>query len=278
VDVFLDIRIQVDTIKHKKLEISFMKLILNPDYKQIEIEIKDAILNFENKGQLLVKGSRNTIKIFETSEGVINVKSFKKPNLINTLVYRYLRASKAKRSFEFAQKLTSKGIGTPEPIAYAEFSSGIGLGRSFYVCKHIDATYTYRDLVEQPFLKNHNLILRAFTRFCFELHENGVEFKDHSPGNTLIRINENSEYSFYLVDLNRMNFLKELSFEQRMYNLRRLTPKKDMIAVMSSEYAKLYPQQTEENIFQLMWQYTLDFQERFQRKQKLKKRLKFWKK
>ncbi|HLW61953.1 MAG TPA: lipopolysaccharide kinase InaA family protein [Flavobacterium sp.] len=255
-----------------------MKLTINPDFKQIENEIKEAMLHFEHKGTLLVKGSRNTIKTFETSAGIINVKSFKKPNFINTIVYRYLRASKAKRSFEYGLKLRSKEIGTPEPIAFSEFPNGMGLGKSFYVCKHIHAIHTFRDLVEQPFLKNHNLILRAFTRFCFELHENGVEFKDHSPGNTLIIAEEDTDYTFYLVDLNRMNFLKEMSFEQRMYNLRRLTPKKEMISVMANEYSKLYTKRTEKDIFQLMWQYTLDFQEHFKRKQKIKKRIKFWKK
>jgi len=255
-----------------------MKLIVNPQFKSIEKELFDVIHSFDQNGQLLVKGSRNTIRIFETSLGELNVKSFKKPHLINTIVYKFIRASKAKRSYDFGLKLTKMGIGTPTAIAYAEFSNGIGLGKSFYVCRHIDAEYTYRDLVAQPFLKHHGQILRAFTRFCFKLHENGVEFKDHSPGNTLIKLDENNTYSFYLVDLNRMNFLSEMPFEQRMYNLRRLTPKKEMITVMANEYSKLYTEKSESEIFQLLWQYTCDFQDKFHRKQRMKKRIKFWKK
>src|SRR5690554_8122605 len=102
--------------------------------------------------------------------------------------------------------------------------------KTFNISRHINADYTYRDLVENPNLENHEEILRAFTRFCFQLHQAGVEFKDHSPGNTLIKVEENQSYSFYLVDLNRMNFHSQMPFEQRMYNLRRLTPKKEMIA------------------------------------------------
>lgn len=255
-----------------------MKFIINPHVKKNLPEIKTCIENFEVRGKLLVKGSRNTIKIFETSLGDLNVKSFKKPNFINTLVYQYFRASKAKRSYEFGLRLLQKGIGTPAPVAYAEFKNGIGLGKSFYVCRHINADYTYRDLVENPELPNHEEILRAFTRFCFQLHEAGVEFKDHSPGNTLIKVEENHTYSFYLVDLNRMNFHSQMPFEQRMYNLRRLTPKKEMIAVMANEYAKVYTEKAEADIFQLLWQYTTDFQEKFHRKQRIKKRIKFWKK
>jgi len=255
-----------------------MKLTINPEFKSIENELIDAIENFDKRGQLLVKGSRNTIKIFDSLLGKLNIKSFKKPNFINTIVYRFLRDSKAKRSYDFGLRLLKKGIGTPMPIAFVEFSQGVGLGKSFYVCQQIDAEYTYRDLVENPELNHHEEMLRAFTRFCYQLHENGVEFKDHSPGNTLIKINEDQSYSFYLVDLNRMNFHNQLSFEQRMYNLRRLTPKKEMIAVMANEYAKVYTEKSEADIFQLLWQYTTDFQEKFHRKQRIKKQIKFWKK
>jgi hypothetical protein len=62
-----------------------------------------------------------------------------------------------------------------------------------------------------------------------------------------------------------------------MKNLSHLTPKKEMIAVMSNEYSKLYPAQTEAEIFEKMWFYTNDFQERFAQKRCLKKTLKFWK-
>jgi len=255
-----------------------MKLSINSEFNSAENEIKNCIIDFETKGKILVKGSRNTIKIFETSLGELNVKSFKKPHFINSFVYKYIRTSKAKRSYEFGLRLLQKDIGTPEPIAFAEFKNGIGLGKSFYVCRHISAEYTFRDLVEQPFLKHHGQILRAFTRFCFKLHENGVEFKDHSPGNTLIKLAENQSYLFYLVDLNRMNFHHQMPFEQRMYNLRRLTPKKEMISVMANEYSKLYTEKSEAEIFELLWRYTCDFQEKFHRKQRMKKRIKFWKK
>ena len=208
--------------------------------------------------------------------GSLNVKAFRKPNFINTIVYRYFRDSKAKRSYNFGLRLLQKNIGTPTPIAYAEYTSGIRLGKSFYVCEHIYAEFTYRDLVQNSGLKDHEEILRAFTQFCFNLHENGVEFKDHSPGNTLIK-KVNEGYAFYLVDLNRMNFHLSLSFNQRMYNLRRLTPKKDMIAVMANEYAKFYTQKTENEIFNLMWQYTSEFQENFIKNNDLKKELNFGK-
>jgi hypothetical protein len=129
-------------------------------------------------------------------------------------------------------------------------------------------------LVNDPNYPQHEEILRAFTRFTFELHEKKIEFLDHSPGNTLIK-EHNGKFKFFLVDLNRMNF-KELSFVERMKNFSRLTPKKEMIEVMSNEYANLI-NKPEADVFEEMWMYTNDFQKKFKRKRELKKKLKFWK-
>ena len=197
--------------------------------------------------------------------------------MINKIAYKYFRKSKARRSFEYATILLKNGIGTPAPIAFFENYNWLGLKDSYYVSEHLACDLTYRELVEIPHFLDHELILRQFTRFSFELHEKGIEFLDHSPGNTLIKKKENGNYDFFLVDLNRMNFHDRMDFDMRMSNLSHLTPKKEMIAVMSNEYAKLYPAQTEEAIFEKMWFYTNDFQERFAKKQRLKKKLKFWK-
>ena len=47
--------------------------------------------------------------------------------------------------------------------------------------------------------------------------------------------------------------------------------KKEMIAIMANEYAKLYRQKSEHEIFDLLWHLTSEFQMKFHRKQKLKK-------
>jgi hypothetical protein len=132
-------------------------------------------------------------------------------------------------------------------------------------------------LVEIPDFPDRENILRQFTRFSFDLHEKGIEFLDHSPGNTLIKKNAGGNYDFFLVDLNRMEFHDKMDFDLRMKNLSHLTPKKEMIAIMSNEYSKLYSAQSETKIFNKMWFYTNDFQERFAKKRLLKKKMKFWK-
>lgn len=234
------------------------------------------VKNFKSEGILFGNGKRNTIKLFDLENQTINIKSFKIPIVMNQVVYRYFRKSKARRSYEYATALLEKGIGTPQPIAYFENFNWLGLKDSYYVSEHLVTELTFRELITIPDYPDHENILRQFTQFSFNLHEKGIEFLDHSPGNTLIKKTSEGKYDFFLVDLNRMNFHSSMDFNQRMKNMRRLTPKKEMIAVISDEYSKCYSQSSD-SVFDKMWQETCDFQEKFTRKKRLKKKLKFWK-
>lgn len=248
---------------------------INPLVGLSQDELHSCLFNFKSSGKDFVIGTRNSIKTFEIKGEVLNIKSFRIPNLINKIAYKYFRKSKARRSFEFANILLENNIGTPKPIAYYERFDSIGLNESYYICQHIQANLTYRELVQSDY-PDHGTILRQFTKFSFDLHEKGIEFLDHSPGNTLIKNVGEGNYDFYLVDLNRMNFHQTMSFELRMKNLSRLTPKKEMVAIMSEEYAKLYQKPVTE-VFEKMWFYTNEFQEKYYRKKRLKKRFLFWK-
>jgi len=248
-----------------------MKIKLAPLFKDQKREILSYLENFDHLGTLIGEGGRNKIKLFELDRKTINIKSFKIPNTLNQIIYKYFRKSKAERSFIYAQFLISKNIGTPAPIAYAENKLSLTFRESYYISEHLDYDLTFRELVTNPEFPQWEEILRAFTRFTFLLHENQIEFLDHSPGNTLIQIKENN-YQFFLVDLNRMNF-RELNFSERMKNFSRLTPKKEMIQIMSSEYAGLL-NRPEEEVFEKMWFYTNKFQESHLRKKRLKKKLK----
>ncbi|MEH6408497.1 MAG: lipopolysaccharide kinase InaA family protein [Leeuwenhoekiella sp.] len=252
-----------------------MKIITSTAHKSNLFKIEAFIADFTKKGKILADGNRNQIKIFDLNGQSVAIKSFKIPNSVNKFAYRFLRKSKAQRSFEYANKLIQNNILTPEPIAYAIENDGILFGKSYYICEHLNCDLTYRDLVENEQYPDRLAILKAFTAFTFQLHEKGINFLDHSPGNTLIVKTENG-YDFYLVDLNRMEF-KPMDFDARMKNFSRLTPKRDMVGIMGAEYSTLYGSDQEETIAK-MWEETEAFQLRLQKKQKLKKKLKFWKK
>lgn len=250
---------------------------INDRFISIRELIFNCIINFNLTGKILVTGQRNTIKLFEFEEITLSIKSFKKPNLINKIAYRYFRKSKARRSFEFASKLIEMQIGTPQPVAFFENYDFIGLKESYYACEHLENVFEFREIVQNEAFENRDFIIRKFTQFTFEMHEKGIEFLDHSPGNTLIRKNNDGSYSFFLVDLNRMKFHEVIDFQTRMKNFSKITHKKDMIALICNEYAKL-SNSNETTLFENMWELTTNFQYSFQRKKRIKKKLKFWKK
>ena len=254
-----------------------MKYLIHNKFKDLQERIVFLIDHFLIEGKILVNGQRNAIKLFEVEGITLNIKSFKRPNLINKIVYRYFRKSKARRSFEFASKLMEMQIGTPQPVAFFENYDFVGLKESYYACEHLENVFEFREIVQNEAFENRDFIIRKFTQFTFEMHEKGIEFLDHSPGNTLIYKNTDGSYSFFLVDLNRMKFHETIDFKTRMKNLSKITHKKDMIEVMSNEYAKL-SNGDETTIFETMWGLTADFQYHFHRKKRIKKKLKFWKK
>jgi len=252
------------------------KQIFSKHYSHLTEEISSIVENFDySEGALVGNGNRNIIKVFKIGEVYVNIKSFKEPNLINKWVYRFLRKSKAERSYENAHILLKNNIGTPKPIAYIEETSFLFFKKSFYISEHIKADLTYRNLVLDTSIQDSEVILREMARFTHSLHQNGILFKDHSPGNTLIQ-RVNDSYKLYLVDLNRMAFRK-LSFNERIKNFSRLTPKQEMIEIMANEYA-ICTGKNPDKVFALMWGYTNTFQEKYYRKKRWKKRLLFWRK
>ncbi|NRB58544.1 MAG: Kdo domain containing protein [Winogradskyella sp.] len=248
---------------------------IHEDFKD-EVSFLDNIISkFETEGTPFGNQDRNSLKLFDLNGMTLNVKSFRVPNAINKFVYRFFRKSKAQRSFEYAKKLMELGIGTPQPIAFYEYLKPFSFYKSYYISIQQECDLTYRELTKDFDYPKHEEILRAFTRFTFQLHEREVHFLDHSPGNTLIK-KENEGYTFFLVDLNRMEF-RALDFNERIKNFAKLTIHKSLVEVMSDEYAKCIGKDFD-TVFSLMWRYTQEFQERYQRKRRLKKKLKFRKK
>ena len=252
-----------------------MHKVINSTYQKNTQALDSIILNFNNEGEAYGNQDRNSLRLFQLEGKTLNVKSFRSPNIVNKFVYKYFRKSKAQRSFEYANKLIKMNIGTPDPVAFYEVNSSLVFGNSYYISVHLNYDITFRELVFDFNIPNHEAILRAFTRFTFELHEKEINFLDHSPGNTLIQYN-NGDYLFYLVDLNRMKF-EPMSIEKRIKNFAKLSSSKRIVEVMSSEYAKCI--EVDYNyVFDLMWRETESFQESFHKRARLKKRVKFWKK
>lgn len=233
------------------------------------------IINLAKKNSTdFIVGSRNSIKLLNYNDKILSIKTFKTPVFFIGFIYRFFRPSKAKRSFLHAKLLQSKGIGTPNPIGYLENKNSFQLLDSYYICEHLEADYIFKDLFPLP-IETVEPILKQFAQFCFKMHENGIEFLDHSPGNTLIKKIDDTNYEFYLVDLNRMKFhTTKMSISDRMKNICRITPGIAFVEIISKEYARI-ANLPEKEVFDLLNNYSTEFFRKFDNKKKLKKYLKF---
>lgn len=212
---------------------------------ETEGRVEHFIRMFPNKGTIVQKG-RNTIKKIKYKGRDVSVKSFKQPHFFNSFVYKYFRKSKAKRSFLYAKKLLSLGIGTPKPLGYLQNTNLFGIKDSYYVCEHLNSTLELREVLSYVGFPDKENIMEQYAGFMFELHQKGIEFIDSTPGNILLEKESVGKYRFYLIDINRMKFHKKpLSFVDRMKNLSKLTEETPVLHQIERMYAKFYKQDTE---------------------------------
>lgn len=251
------------------------KFQLHTNTSLSEKEFLSFVEEFPRRGTQLYKGSRNELRFEKIGDVCVNIKHFKPPHFINRLAYHYIRKSKAERSFIYASKLISLGIGTPKPLAFLDKYSLFGTLDSYYASEHIEADFSFRELENFTDTKLRDEVLKAFAGFTYQMHENRIFFKDHSRGNTLMK-KEGDSYQFYLVDLNRMQF-KSLSLEERIQNFERLSTKEEVIKVMAYAYADLI-QLPREEVFQQMKNFAMAYHDGFQKKQAQKNKWLFWRK
>jgi len=211
-----------------------MKYQLHPSYQHCQSLIDHIEMHFQQTSQIL-HAERNEIRIvpFEGEDYV--VKSFRIPHIINRFAYRYLRPSKAKRSYQYSSRLGTKIC--PEPIAYIEqFQYGL-LARSYFISRHFHYDFTIRPLLDQVAFENRSEILRQFASFTYHLHQRGILHRDYSPGNILIK-QQPHKYVFKIIDVNRMQF-KALSLQDRLSNFARLMVDDATMKIMLDRYANL---------------------------------------
>ena len=66
--------------------------VVHSSYKKLTNEIKETITNFNSYSEVLGAAERNVIKNVTIKGKTFTIKSFKIPNVINQIVYRFLTA------------------------------------------------------------------------------------------------------------------------------------------------------------------------------------------
>ena len=203
--------------------------------------LKDFVTNiklyFNQKENQVIYDKRNIIKIVEFEGKKYVVKSFKTPHLLNQVVYRFFRDSKAKRSFENSIQLRRLDIHTPEPVGYIEFPTRFRFKESFYISDLFDFDFEIRAVFADENFEDRENILKQFIEYTHKLHKKNIYHIDYSPGNILVR-KIGSTYLFSIIDVNRMQFI-ELDNKLRMKSISKLTKSSKDNQLMIQHYAKI---------------------------------------
>jgi len=210
-------------------------------YKVIDKYFEPLVLEIEtffNKSESrTIFQKRNIIKIINYKEEDYVVKSFKIPHILNQVIYRFFRDSKAKRSYVNSVKLKELGINTPQPIGYKEIYKNCLFKNSYYISEFFDYDYEIRAVLKSKEFANRDEILKEFIKFTYDLHNKGVYHIDYSPGNILVKQIDN-KYSFFIIDVNRMQFI-DFDNQLRMKAISKLTKDEEDNSLFLHEYAKL---------------------------------------
>jgi serine/threonine protein kinase len=211
----------------RPVELMSRKGRINPDFDQPDFVKK--ISNFERilkepSLQILFNG-RNRISVipFSWPEGnTINIvaKEFftRGFNRIKT----FFLPSKAQKAWWGGVALMKRGIPTPVPVAYFEGIRSPFIEESCYFTVLVEEAKEIRHLFRQLPSRELRLLVRALARYLSRCHSEGILHRDLSDGNILVKKDAQNEYTFFLIDTNRIRLRKRLGILQRIKNLTRL--------------------------------------------------------
>ncbi len=192
------------------------------------------IRDYFNNSHESIHKARNEIKVITYHDKSYVVKSFKVLNILRRAYYTYFRDSKAKKSYDNSVRLKEF---TPLPVGYKEFFKNGLLYDSYFVSEEFKYDFTIREPLLDEDFPDKERIFKEFALFTFKLHKNGILHKDYSPGNILIK-KEDENYIFKVVDVNRMEF-RDLTKQDRLKNFDKLWAKDEDLKVIVKEYASL---------------------------------------
>jgi hypothetical protein len=242
-----------------------MNIQINHKYDHLKEYIESIPAVFEAEGEYIYGGRRNLIKLFIAPDGTkLNVKRYHVPGGLNKIIYSFnLRKPKGQRAFDYPAILLSKGIDTPEAVAYMEERHGKLLGLSYLVtiqCPFDKNLYQFGNAKEGEYED----MAVALAHFTAKMHDNEVLHRDFSPGNILWTNGEEGAFMFSIVDINRM-FFGKVGITLGCKNFARLWGPKQFFIIMAHEYAKARGLD-EDSCERLVLMFRANFWKRYSRK------------
>ncbi|MCK6404430.1 MAG: hypothetical protein L6Q60_00280 [Rhodocyclaceae bacterium] len=143
------------------------------------------------------------------------------------------KPSKGLRSWNGTCELMRHNIAAAPPVAWFERIGDDSLLDNYYICEHVAAPYTARDMMSAFAEGEHHFAgveeltaYRQLASFLIRMHGGGIQFRDLSGGNILIDPAVDGELGFSLIDTGRIRIQEErLNLRQRFDDLVRVCNK-----------------------------------------------------
>lgn len=190
-------------------------------------------------GGKTIFAKRNTIRRFDldsASASEIIVKRFHRLRGVKRLIYTFFRTTKARRAYDNGLELLARGVDTPEPLAFVEIKSGGLVEDCYFISRPTDFKAIRGPLNDAT--EFDRPLARAFAAFAARLHQAGVLHHDLNSTNTLYRAEPGGEYSFAVIDTNRMDFTDgPAPLDACITNIVRFTRRLDLFEYVARSYA-----------------------------------------
>jgi len=173
----------------------------------------------------ILDASRNRIGVVTLSLGAdravdVVIKGFRTEG-VNKLKSLF-QASKAWRAWRGSRALVKAGLGTPLPIGYLEKRTGSFLEQSYFLNEYIPDVTEIRVLFRELSSDGLVLLLEELARYLSRCAEAGIDHRDLSDGNILVRKSPDGPSQFYLLDTNRIRLADKIGTLRGIKGLIRL--------------------------------------------------------
>lgn len=219
-----------------------MKVHIHPHYAAYESLIR-VIPSGEYEREEVYCNRRNTVEKIRLKDKLFVLKKYKRPALINCLIYTWFRKSKARRAFEYAELFLNRGIETAAPVAYIEIKKNGFFHTGYFLSEFLSyplVADTDKNGIcgEEKDALMHDLVL-----FTLQLHLNKVIPLDYNPNNIFYH-KENDKYNFALIDINRLKLGKVPGIRLSMNAFNQL-------GIPAGDFTKVIPWYAEKRGFDL---------------------------
>lgn len=213
---------------------SAIRYNIKEEYKELTPWLLSLHENFANIGSVMHE-KRNIIRKVEAPNGdLFVIKRYKKPHIIQRIVYSFFKKSKAARAYSYAEYLLSKGIATPLPVAFVEIFEGALLKYCYFVsvyrpgesCWILNEDHSKMQLSEE------------LAAFMVKMHDEGFLHGDTNLSNFMYQ-EKDDEYEIFTLDLNRSRIKSNPEKNDCLSNFMRLSHEKATVEQIVRTYARI---------------------------------------